>query len=55
MRRIRAAVLLAALSSLCFASFASLGCQEREGPMERAGEELDEAGEEIEDEIDDAG
>jgi len=54
MRRIRAALLLAALSSLGFASFATLGCQEREGPMERAGEEVDEAGEEIEDEVDDA-
>ena len=55
MRRIRAALLLAALASLCLASFATLGCEaEREGPLERAGEKIDEAGEEIEDEVDDA-
>jgi hypothetical protein len=36
-----------------FAAFGTLGC-EREGPLERAGEELDEAGEEVEDELDDA-
>ena len=52
MRRIRAALFLAMLSGL---GLASLACeQERKGPMERAGERIDEAGEEIEDEVDDA-
>ena len=51
MRRIRAALLLAMLSGI---GLASLACEQDKGPMERAGEKIDEAGEEIEDEVDDA-
>ena len=51
MRRIRAALLVAMLSSI---GLASLACEEQKGPMERAGERVDEAGEEIKDEVDDA-
>jgi hypothetical protein len=53
MKRIRASILLLALATLGFSSLSSLGC-EKKGPLEKAGEKLDEAGEEIEDEIDDA-
>jgi hypothetical protein len=54
MKRIRAGLLLIVLSSLGVTSLALLGCERDKGPMEEAGEKLDEAGEEIEDEIDDA-
>jgi len=35
-------------------SFTFLGCDTNDGPAEKAGEDLDEAGEEIKDEVDDA-
>jgi hypothetical protein len=41
------------LTIASLAAFGTLGC-EREGPLERAGEEIDEAGEEVKDELDDA-
>jgi hypothetical protein len=34
-------------------SMAVLGCDAQDGPAEKAGEKLDEAGEEIQDEVDD--
>jgi hypothetical protein len=54
MKRVRAVLLLSALFTFGMSSPALLGCENKEGPMEEAGEALDEAGEEIEDEIDDA-
>lgn len=35
-------------------SFALLGCDSNDGPAEKMGEKVDEAGEEIQDEVDDA-
>ena len=43
MRRIRSLCLLGMLTVASFAALGTLGC-EREGPLERAGEELDEDG-----------